>query len=158
MPGLMPGLIAQYVTRHNKSYLMSILGENMKFLLYIIQKKIKQAFQWYQTNSWKLNRWFLLFSLYFTSYFAQYLKISLADITYFLLCCVTFSIFCSVTTCILCSNCLGLHLPCTHLSWIASPMHPPVLTWQFILMSVIVPTIYEIHIISMQKIYTDFAL
>ena len=32
----------------------------------------------------------LLFSLYFTSYFAQYLKISLADIRYLLLWCITY--------------------------------------------------------------------
>ena len=48
----------------------------------------------------KVGVFFLLLSLYFTSYFAQYLKISLADIRYLLLWCISFVMICVI--CIVC--------------------------------------------------------
>ena len=76
-----------YVTSHNERYFMSIF-ENYE--IFAISKR-ELAFQWYQTfKNWTATFevrardgvYFLLFPLYFMSYFALNLKISFADIRY----------------------------------------------------------------------------
>ena len=82
------------VTSHNKRYLMSIF-ENMRLSkrqLNKLSKDIKLLrIEVLLLKIWEKDwLYFVLFSLFFTIYFAQYLKTSLADIRYLLLWCVTY--------------------------------------------------------------------
>ena len=84
-----------YVTSHNKRYLMSILtilrffAESKRVSNRLSDDTILMKIWLWLLKIWEKDGvYFLLFSLYFTSYFAQYLQISLT--WYPLLSCVTY--------------------------------------------------------------------